>query len=188
MRYIEENFLNHKTYLGEEEIEVLKQFIESIKNNLLVEGVYIIPVYYDKKYYRNEYDVVKMFIKIIINDTPSYNMMTYKNELPDKEQNLKEINHIIEDFNYQMNMINNKVNNYEINYYLGESIDYTIEPEITFQELCNEELINSYIIFDRYNYYSNLLDRLKEKNILPCSDIAKITNIAELYKPFVNRK
>ena len=154
-----------------------------INNNLLVEGVYITPIHYT-----NELDSIKMNIKIIINDTPEYNMMTYKEELPNKEYNLKRIESVIEDFNKRMSMIKNKKNTFEINYYLGESINYMIEPEITFQELCNEELINSYIIFDRYNYFSNLLDRLKEKNILPCLDIVKITNIDELDKSYVKRK
>ena len=50
MRYIEENFINHETYLGEQEIDVLKEFIERIKNNLLVEGVYITPIHYEENY------------------------------------------------------------------------------------------------------------------------------------------
>ena len=188
MRYIEENFINHETYLGEQEIDVLKEFIERIKNNLLVEGVYITPIHYEENYRYDEFDKVMIDIKIVINDTPTYNMMTYKEELPNKEYNLKIIEEIKEDFNKQMGMINNKINDYEIRYHLGESIDYTIEPEITFQELCNEELINSYIIFDRYDYFSNLLDELKEKNFIPSPLIVKIINIDELDKSFVKKK
>ena len=188
MRYIEENFINYETYLGKEEIEVLKEFIEKIKNNLLVEGVYVTPIYYDENYHYDVFDKVVIYIKIIINDTPEYNMMTYKEELPNKEYYLEEIECIKEDFNNQMKMIKHKENNYEIKYHLGETNDYVIEPEFNFQELFNEEFINSYIIFDRYGYFSNLLSGLKEKNIIPCSDIVKITNIDELDKTFVKKK
>ena len=61
MYYIEENFKNHETHLTDEEIDVLKEFIEDINNNLLVEGVYITPFYC-----ANELDSIKINIKIII--------------------------------------------------------------------------------------------------------------------------
>ena len=181
MHYIEENFINYETYLSEEEIDVFKRFLERINNNLLVEGVYITPIHYEENN-----TLYKIFIKIIINDTPRYNMMTYKKELPNKEHNLERIENIIEDFEREMNMIKNK-HDYIISY-LGESIDYTIEPEITYQELSNEELFNSYIIFDRYGYYGNLQEQLKEKCFEPCKFLVKINNIEELNKSFVKRK
>ena len=183
MHYIEENFTNFQTYLSEEEIDVFKRFLERINNNLLVEGVYITPIHYEENN-----TLYKIFIKIIINDTSRYNMMTYKDELPNKEHNLEKIEYIIEDFNREMGMINNKINNYEIKYYLGESIDYTTQPEITYQELLNEELFSSYIIFDRYGYYGNLQEQLKEKYFEPCKFLVKINNIEELKKSFVKRK
>ena len=186
MHYIEENFTNFQTYLNEEEIDVFKRFLEKINNNLLVEGVYITPIHYEENYLFDEFDKYTIYIHIIINDTPKYNMMTYKEELPNKEHNLKIIENIIEDFNRGMGMIKYK-NDYVIQH-LGESIDYTIEPEITFQELSNEELFNSYIIFDRYGYYGNLQEQLKEKCFTPHFYLAKINNIEELNKSFVKRK
>ena len=188
MHYIEENFVNYETHLPDLELEVLKQFIEKLKNNLLVEGAYILPIHYPLDSRHDEQEIVKINIKIIINDTPEYNLMTYKKELPNREFNLKRIESIIDEFNFGMNMIKNKLNEYEINYYLGESIDYTIEPSSTFQELANEELFNSYVIFDRYGYYSNLQERLKNTFFYPCVSLTKINNIEALDKNYVKRK
>ena len=42
MHYIEENFINYETHLTEEEVNILKEFIEDINNNisnLKVEGI-----------------------------------------------------------------------------------------------------------------------------------------------------
>ena len=187
MHYIED-FTKYETYLTEEEIVVLKRFIEKIKNNLLVEGVYITPIHYEENYLFDEFDKYIIYIKIIINDTPSYNLMTYKEELPNKEHNLKRINYIIEDFNYQMNMINNKLNNYEVSSHINNSIDYKFESDNTLNNLLNIRLVSSYIIFDRYNYYNNLQERLSENGLMPYIEFSKITNIDDLNKSFVKRK
>ena len=95
MYYIEENFTNYETCLDEEEIVVLKEFIEKINNNLLVEAVYITPIHYEEDYRYETFDKVRIDIKIVINDTPEYNMMTYKEGLPNKEYYLKNEVHIL---------------------------------------------------------------------------------------------
>lgn len=119
--------------------------LENIKNNLLVESIYIMPIN----------DTNKIAINIILNKTPQYNLTTYKEKVPNFEEEYKLLAQSIDEI---------KLKYPNFLFTISDSVNYGLDFENDSSDLLlAKKILDSYIIFDRYGYYKQLQEKLNDK-------------------------
>jgi len=140
----------NKINLNENELRNLKEMIETAKYIKMVEGIYLTPILENNNY--------KIGIRFIINNSSNYSLITYKEQLKDYKKELRILKMLISEY---QNKINNEKNIYEFK--IIDSNDYDVNLEETKGILLSKELINSYILYDRYNYINELFEMFIDK-------------------------
>ncbi len=69
-----------KVKLNEKNLNILKEMIENVVNIKLVECIYLTPSYVD--------GICKIGINYIINNTPSYSLKTFKEQIKDYKKEI----------------------------------------------------------------------------------------------------
>lgn len=163
----------NKINLNENELRNLKEMIETAKYIKMVEGIYLTPILENNNY--------KIGIRFIINNSSNYSLITYKEQLKDYKKELRILKMLISEY---QNKINNEKNIYEFK--IIDSNDYDVNLEETKGILLSKELINSYILYDRYNYINELFEMFIDK-VNNNDNSFEIENINALNKKIINK-
>ena len=163
----------NKINLNENELHNLKEMIETAKYIKMVEGIYLTPILENNNY--------KIGIRFIINNSSNYSLITYKEQLKDYKKELRILKMLISEY---QNKINNEKNIYEFK--IIDSNDYDVNLEETKGILLSKELINSYILYDRYNYINELFEMFIDK-VNNNDNSFEIENINALNKKIINK-
>ena len=162
--------MENKINLNEIEINLLKDFINKVKHNKLVECICIVS--FDEK----------IQVCSIINSTIKNTLLNYKEELKKYKEELSILKKAIIEFHKNTN---DEMHNYE--FVLDYSDDYNVDLENTIQILNTKKLVSGYIVYDKYNYYDEIKEMLLNR-ITPYDNVFEIENIIELNDIYIKRK
>jgi len=162
--------MEDKIYLKEVEINLIKDFIEKAKHNKLIECIYIMP-------FNNQIHICS-----IINIAMKNSLLNYREELRKYKEEITALKVAIKEF--RRNITNDA---YDFEFELDYSENYNVDLENTLQILSARKLVSSYLVYDKYQYYDELIDILSTK-VAPFDNIMKIENFFELNENYIKVK